>query len=165
MREFTQSDREFMALALAEARVAFSKKEVPIGAVLVHENKVIARAHNQVEFFKDATCHAEILCIKEAVKILGDFRLTETTLYVTLEPCIMCFGAATLSRIKRIIWGCSDKRHGALGGLIDLTDLDHPIHQIEILSGLMEDEARELMQTFFRERRKEKKGEIEGRNI
>ena len=154
-----------MGLALGEARLAFDEKEVPIGAVLTLGDQVIAKAHNQVEFFKDATCHAEILCIKAAVKILGDFRLSEATLYVTIEPCIMCFGAATLSRIKRIIWGASDKRHGALGGLIDLTNLDHPIHQIEILSGLMENESRELVQTFFQMRRKENKSDSIRRSI
>lgn len=158
MREFTDEERVFMGLAMSEALEAFEKKEVPIGAVLVYENDVLARAHNQVEFFKDATCHAEILCIKQGVKRIGDFRLNDTTLYVTVEPCIMCLGASILSRIKRIIWGCSDKRHGACGGLIDLSILKHPIHQVEMASGLMADEARELLQTFFQKRRKENKG-------
>lgn len=157
MREFTEEERAFMGLALDEARTAYEKKEVPIGAVLVYENRVLARAHNQVEFFKDATCHAEILCIKEAAKNLGDFRLNGTTLFITIEPCIMCLGASILSRIKRIIWGCSDKRHGALGGLVDLSILKHPIHQIETVSGLMEEEAKDLIQTFFRNRREENK--------
>ncbi len=159
MREFTIDEKSFMELALKQARIAFDKNEVPIGAVLVHENKVLSKAHNQVEFFKDATCHAELFCIKEGSKILGDFRLQETTLYVTVEPCIMCLGAAILSRVKQIIWGCSDKRHGALGGLVNLSFLKHPIHQVETFSGLMEDEAKYLMQTFFQKIRKEKKGE------
>ncbi len=158
MREFTEEERAFMGLALDMARVAYEKKEVPIGAVLVHENKVLASAYNQVEFFKDATCHAEILCIKEAAKKLGDFRLNGATLFVTIEPCIMCLGASILSRVKKIIWGCSDRRHGALGGLVDLSGLKHPIHQIETLSGLMEEEARSLIQMFFQNRRRENKG-------
>ncbi len=157
MREFTDEDKRFMSLALAEAKAAFLQNEVPIGAILTFENKVLAAGHNQVEFFKDATCHAEILCIKEAVKNIGDFRLNETTLYVTVEPCLMCFGASILSRVKRIIWGCSDKRHGALGGLIDLSSLKHPIHMPEIFSGLMAEEAKDLLQTFFQKRRKENK--------
>ena len=126
-----------MVIALEEARKAFEKKEVPIGAALVFENKVIAKGYNQVEFLKDGTAHAEILCLKEGAKILNDWRLADTTLYVTVEPCIMCFGAAILSRVKKIVWGCSDKRHGALGGLIDLSNINHPIHQIEIVSGVM----------------------------
>ncbi len=157
MREFTEEESVFMGLAINEARVAFGKNEVPIGAVLVFEQTVIASAHNQVEQFKDATCHAEILCIKEAVKKIGDFRLVGATLFVTVEPCIMCLGAAILSRVKRIIWGCSDKRHGACGGLVDLSIMKHPIHQIETLSGLMAVEAKELLQTFFQKRRKENK--------
>jgi tRNA(adenine34) deaminase len=157
MREFTNDDKAFMRLALEEAALAFQEKEVPIGAVIAHKNKILARAHNKVELFKDATCHAEILCIKEAAKILGDFRLSETTLYVTLEPCIMCLGASILSRVGTIIWGCSDKRHGALGGLIDLSDLKHPIHQPQILAGLLADESRDLIQKFFKERRDENK--------
>lgn len=157
MREFTQAEKAFMGLAIEEARAAFAKNEVPIGAVIVLENKVLAQAHNLVESCKDATCHAEILCLKEAVKNLGDWRLAETTMYVTVEPCIMCMGACVLSRVKRIIWGCSDKRHGALGGLIDLSSLKHPIHQIESVSGLMEEEAKNLMQTFFREVRERKR--------
>jgi tRNA(adenine34) deaminase len=157
MREFTVEDKLFMELALQEARVAFNKGEVPVGAVLVEKNKVLSKAHNQVEFFKDATCHAEILCLKEASQTLGDFRLQDTTLYVTVEPCIMCFGASILSRVKKIIWGCSDKRHGALGGLLNLSELRHPIHQVDSFSGLMQEEARHLMQTFFQKIREEKK--------
>jgi tRNA(adenine34) deaminase len=165
MREFSADEKAFMGLALNEARVAFEKNEVPIGAVLVHENKVLSKGHNQVELFKDATCHAEIFCIKEGGKILGDFRLEKTTLYVTVEPCIMCFGAAILSRVKQIIWGCSDKRHGALGGLVNLSFLKHPIHQVETFSGLMEAEAKDLMQTFFQKIRREKKDEKNRRNF
>ena len=148
---------EYMRIALEQAKEAFAKKEVPIGAVLVFDNKIIAKGHNQIEFLKDATAHAEILCLREGAKILGDFRLVESTLYVTVEPCLMCFGAATLSRVKKIVWGCSDPRHGALGGLVDLSKLEHPIHQIESIGGVMADEARELIQTFFRGVREWKK--------
>lgn len=134
-------DKRCMTLALEEAKIAFIEGEVPVGAVLAHNQKVIATAHNQVEKFKDATCHAEILCLKEGAKILGDWRLCDATLYVTLEPCPMCAGAATLSRVKRILWACP------------LVVRSHPIHQIEISSGLFEQEARELLQTFFQNRR------------
>jgi len=146
-----------MRIALEQAKEAFAKKEVPIGAVLVFDNKIIAKGHNQIEFLKDATAHAEILCLKEGMKILGDWRLVNTTLYVTVEPCIMCFGAALLSRVRKVVWGCSDPRHGAMGGLADLSKIAHPIHQLEWESGLLEEEARELMQTFFKGVREWKK--------
>jgi tRNA(adenine34) deaminase len=157
MREFTNDEEAYMELALAEARLAFEEGEVPIGAVLVLNGKVISRAHNQVEILNDATAHAEMICIKEAAKKIGDFRLVDFELYTTIEPCLMCFGASILSRVKKIVYGSSDKRHGAVGGLIDLKNLEHPIHNIEIRGGLKEVEARELIQNFFKMRRKENK--------
>lgn len=155
MENFTDLDKKFMNEALLEAKCAFEKGEVPIGAVLVVDNKIIARGHNLVEKFQDATLHAEIVCMQNANKVLGNWRLLDSTLYVTMEPCSMCAGAAILSRVSRIVWGCPDIRHGACGSWIDLFTLQHPIHQIEILSGLMEEEAKSLIQEFFRKRRKE----------
>lgn len=133
-------DRRCMMLALEEAKLAFKEGEVPVGAVLAYNNKIIAKAHNQVEKFKDATCHAEILCLKEGANILGDWRLCDTTLYITLEPCPMCRWAAHLSRVKKIIWACSMSRV-------------EPNHQMEIDTGLFADESRELLQSFFKGRR------------
>ena len=148
---------EYMEEALEEAKKAFAMGEVPVGAVLVAGEKIIARGHNQVECLQDATAHAEILCLKEASRAKQDWRLTETILYVTLEPCSMCLGAAILSRVKKIIWGCSDPRHGALGGWINLAEKEHPIHKIESEGYVMEAESRLLLQTFFQEVRAWKK--------
>lgn len=147
-----------MRIALEEAQKSFLADEVPVGALLVKEGKILARAHNVVERKKDATAHAEIEVIREATKILDDWRLVNTTLYVTLEPCLMCMGATILSRIKKIVWGCKDPRHGASESLIDIQALSHPIHTVEIVSGLMAEESKELMQKFFRKKREEKRG-------
>lgn len=146
-------DEQFMREALKEARQAYREKEVPVGAVLVFENKVIARGSNQVELLKDATAHAEMLCLGAGAAFLENWRLLNTTLYCTIEPCCMCAGAMFLSRIKRLVWGAPDFRHGANGSFIDLFTLNHPTHQIEVASGILSDECGALLQDFFRERR------------
>ncbi len=148
------SDEAFMAEALRQAWIAFQKEEVPVGAVLVHEGKIIARGHNQVELLKDATAHAEMLCITAGASALEDWRLLETTLYCTIEPCPMCAGALLLSRVKTLVWGAPDLRHGAGGSFIDLFAEKHPTHSIEIRKGIYEAEAAHLMKTFFEMRRK-----------
>ena len=145
-----------MREALKEARKAYKEGEVPVGAVLVLNQKVIARGHNQVELLKDATAHAEMLCIGSGSVVLENWRLLETTLYCTIEPCCMCAGALFLSRIKRLIWGAPDVRHGANGSLVDLFSLKHPTHQIEVTSNVLKDECSALLQEFFRERRNKK---------
>jgi tRNA(adenine34) deaminase len=154
MTGFTEFDKKFMREALLEAQEAFKEDEVPVGAVLVKENRIISRGRNCVEKEKNATKHAEIVCLSEGAKILGDWRLLDTILYVTMEPCSMCAGAAILSRVTKIIWGCPDIRHGACGSWTDLFIKPHPIHQIQIQSGLFEEEARALLQNFFRNKRK-----------
>lgn len=143
----------FMFEALKEAQKAFEKGEVPVGAVLVKNGAIIARGHNQVEAQKDASAHAEMLCLKEGMRALDNWRLNDTILYCTLEPCSMCAGALILARVKMLVWGAKDLRHGADGSFIDLLQREHPIHQLEVLSGILEEQARELMQRFFRERR------------
>jgi tRNA(adenine34) deaminase len=150
------NEEVFMHEALEEAKKAFDKGEVPVGAVLVSSGKIIARAHNEVEGQKDASAHAEMLCIKKGARFLDNWRLNDTTLYCTLEPCSMCAGALILSRVKKLVWGAKDLRHGADGSFIDLLQRKHPIHQVEVHSGVLEAEAKELMQRFFKERRKEK---------
>lgn len=144
------NDHHFMKSALDNAKKAFELKEVPVGAVLVYQNKIIAQGFNQVESTQDATAHAEIFCIKEAQKILGNWRLSECVLYTTLEPCLMCFGALTLSRIQKIVYGASDLRHGACGGCYDLLKHTHPIHNIEVIGGLLKEEAAFLLKDFFK---------------
>lgn len=144
-----------MKEALKEAKKAFSKKEVPIGCVLVFEGNIIARAHNQVELLQDATAHAEMLAITIGASFLGNFRLLQTTLYCTIEPCTMCAGAMMLSRVSRLVYGGKDIRHGAHGSFINIFEKPYPTHKIEITSSVLEKECGDLMREFFAIRRKE----------
>ncbi len=146
-------DEIFMKEALKEAHKACASGEVPVGAVLVHEERIIARGYNQVELLKDGTAHAEMLCLTAGTVALDNWRLSGTTLYCTLEPCTMCAGAMFLSRIDRLVYGAPDLRHGAHGSWIDLFKRKHPTHQIEVKPGVLADEAAALMVDFFRERR------------
>jgi tRNA(adenine34) deaminase len=148
-----ETDQEFMKFALAEAQKACDAGEVPIGAVLVFQNQIISTAYNQVESLKDATAHAEMLCLKKGAEKLGNWRLLDCTLYCTLEPCLMCAGAMILSRVKTLVWGAPDLRHGAGGSLMDVFAMEHPIHQLEIRKGVLQDEAASLLKKFFQERR------------
>lgn len=149
-------DEQFMLEALKEAWKAFEMGEVPVGAVLVQGERIIARGHNQVEMLQDATAHAEMLCLTSGAGALENWRLEETTLFSTLEPCCMCAGALLLSRVPRLVWGAPDLRHGANGSWVDLFDKKHPTHQVEVKAGVLSEEAAWLMQEFFRQRRKEK---------
>ena len=149
----TKTDQEFMRFALAEAQKAYDVGEVPIGAVLVFQNQIISSAYNQVESLKDATAHAEMLCLKKAAEKLGNWRLLDCTLYCTLEPCLMCAGAMILSRVKTLVWGAPNLRHGAGGSLMDVFAINHPIHQLEIRQGILKDESASLLKKFFQERR------------
>ena len=145
------SDREyFMSLAIEEAQKAAEKREVPIGAVVVKNGEVIARAHNLRENGGGATAHAEILAINEASQKEGGWRLSDCTLYVTLEPCPMCAGAIINARIKEVVIGARDPRAGALGSLLDLNS--YPLgHRVEITDRVLENEGLELIRRFFRE--------------
>ncbi len=148
-------DERFMLEALREAWKAYRAKEVPVGAVLVQGGRVIARGHNQVEMLKDATAHAEMLCLTAGASVSDDWRLVDTTLYCTMEPCSMCAGALLLSRVPVLVWGAPDVRHGANGSWVDLFATKHPIHQVEIRRGVLGDYAADLMRDFFQMRRKE----------
>lgn len=142
-----------MEAALKEAQKAYEQGEVPVGAVLVYRNEIIANGYNQVETLKDATAHAEMICLKRGAIALGNWRLTETTLYCTLEPCAMCAGALILSRVETLVWGAPDLRHGADGTLYHVLDTAHPIHQVRVRRGVKKEASAELLQKFFRERR------------
>lgn len=142
-----------MAQALEQAWLAFCADEVPIGAVVVAEGRLLAAAHNLVETFSDPTAHAERLAISQAAAIAPSWRLLGATLYVTIEPCFMCAGAAILARIERIVWAAPDLRHGAHTGPCDLFSYHHPIHNVAIEQGSYGEEAAWLMRQFFRERR------------
>lgn len=148
-----QSDGYFMSEALRMAVRAYEAEEVPVGAVVVQEGKIIARASNQVELLKDATAHAEMLAITQAEAAAGDWRLTNCDLYVTKEPCAMCAGAIVHVRLRRVIFGCEDPRGGAAGGLLNLLQNPALNHQCEITGGVRRDECARLLQSFFRERR------------
>jgi tRNA(adenine34) deaminase len=147
------SDDYFMGEALRLARMAYEADEVPVGAVIVRNAKIIARAHNQVELLKDATAHAEILVITQAANALGDWRLEGCTLFVTKEPCPMCAGAMMLSRLKRLVFGVRDERAGGAGSVFPITSATGLNHVLEVQSGVKETEARDLLKSFFRARR------------
>ena len=146
-------DIRFMREAIAEAELARREDEVPVGAVAVRDGVIIARAHNTREGTRCATHHAEILAIEAACRALGGWRLPGVTLYVTMEPCVMCAGAAVNARIGRIVYGTADKRFGALGSVTDIHAL--PLnHTFEVTGGVLGDETRELLTSYFRNKRK-----------
>lgn len=153
------SDSYFMGEALRQARKAWEMEEVPIGAVIVHQGRVVARACNQVETLKDATAHAEMLAITQAESVIGDWRLNHCELFVTKEPCPMCAGAMVHVRLKRVVFGCPSIKDGAAGGVLNL--LQHPAlnHCCEITSGVRLEECAAMLQAFFRERRSSAAGE------
>lgn len=153
-----QSDEYYMRQALREAYKAQAAAEVPIGAVIVHHGRVIARAWNQVETLKDATAHAEMLCLTAAQSAMGDWRLEDCTLYVTKEPCPMCAGAIVHCRPSRVVYGCPDPKGGAAGGWINLLQSNPPLnHACEISSGVLGEECLHVIQSFFRDARGKKK--------
>jgi tRNA(adenine34) deaminase len=146
---------KFMRAALRLAARAAEEGEVPVGAVIVHQNRIIGQAYNQVELLKDPTAHAEMIAITQAASALGDWRLTDTTLYVTKEPCPMCAGAIVLARIPLVVWGLTDPlRGGAIShfGIFQSRNLNH---RPNYLTGVLEEPCREIVQAFFKERRSE----------
>ena len=144
----------FMGEALRQARKAFAAEEVPVGAVIVREGTIIARAWNQVELLKDATAHAEMLAITQAEAEVGDWRLMDCDLYVTKEPCPMCAGAIVHARVRRVIFGCGDTKGGAAGGLLNLLQMPQLNHRSEITPGILADKCAALLKEFFALRRK-----------
>jgi tRNA(adenine34) deaminase len=147
------SDEYFMREALRQAQKAYATGEVPVGAVIVREGKIIARAHNQVELLKDATAHAEMLSLTQAEAAVDDWRLTDCDVFVTKEPCAMCAGAFVHTRIRRVIFGCADAAAGAAGSKLNLLRMPAFNHRCEISSGVLQDECAAILQNFFRKRR------------
>jgi len=143
-----------MQQALIEANQSILLNEVPVGAVLVNDQKVVARAHNKTISLNDPTAHAEILAIREAGKKLNNYRLTGLTLYVTLEPCIMCIGALIHARIQRIVYGAKDLKWGGCGSLYQMNNDPRLNHSIQVIGGICENECRHLLQSFFQQKRK-----------
>jgi tRNA(adenine34) deaminase len=150
----TEEDIRWMKEALKEAKLAFSKKEVPVGAVVVHQNQIIGRGHNQIESLNDATAHAEVLAITAASSFLDSWRLSGAALYVTVEPCPMCAGAISLARMDRVVFGTLDPKKGAAGSLYNLLQDERLNHKAEITAGILERESSQLLRTFFQQARK-----------
>jgi tRNA(adenine34) deaminase len=153
MTEARQADEVFMHVALEEAQAAAARGEVPVGAVLVAEDRVVARAGNRTIADCDPTAHAEIIAMREAAKSIGNYRLLGATLYVTIEPCAMCAGAMVQARIARLVYGADDAKGGAVRSCFSI--LDHPQinHHVEVTSGVLAEEAAALLRNFFAARR------------
>ncbi len=149
-----QPHERWMQAALGEARAAFEAGEVPIGAVIVHEDRVIAAAGNQRESLNDPTAHAEMIAITQAAQTLGSWRLLDCTLYVTLEPCPMCAGAIVQARLPRVYYGATDPKAGACHTLFELTSDIRLNHQALVIGGVLKEESRSLLQEFFAQQRK-----------
>ena len=145
-----------MGLALKEAGLAFQMGEVPVGAVVVKDGKVISSSHNLRETTKDPSAHAEILALRDATKRSDSWRLTESTLYVTKEPCIMCAGALVNARITRLVYGCRDEKAGGVDSLYRILNDRRLNHQVGVVSGILEDECAEILRIFFKDRREGK---------
>ena len=148
-------DEKWMQIAISEANLAKSKDEIPVGAVLIQNNELIAQAHNQPISHNDPTAHAEIQVLRIAAKQQSNYRLVGSTIYVTLEPCAMCLGAMMHARIKRIVFGASDPKTGVCGSCANLTSEAFFNHRISVLGGILEKESKEILQSFFKLRRKE----------
>jgi tRNA(adenine34) deaminase len=152
MRDFT-SDEFFMGEALRLAQRAFASDEVPVGAVIVRNSEIIARAWNQVETLKDATAHAEMLAITQAESVVEDWRLTDCDLFVTKEPCPMCAGAIVHARLRRVIFGCPDPKGGAAGSLLNILQMPQLNHRCEVRGEVKADECARILKDFFLGRR------------
>ena len=148
------SDEKWMKIAIDEAHLAMDENEIPVGAVLVQDNKLIVQAHNRPIKNNDPTSHAEIELLRKAGEKLQNYRLPKTTLYVTLEPCAMCFGAMIHGRIERVVFGASDPKSGVCGSTIDLSSKSIFNHQISVSGGVLEHECKDILQSFFKLRRK-----------
>ena len=147
-------DQFYMSEALKEAQKAFDSDEVPVGAVIVHEGRLIGKAHNQIKLLKDPTAHAEMIALTQAASYLASERLLNTTMYVTIEPCSMCAGALVLGRVKRLVFGASDPKTGSCGSVINITDNKKLNHRVIVEKGVLEKECAWLLKEFFKKKRK-----------
>jgi len=147
-------DEKWMKIAISEANLAINKGEIPVGAVLIQDGNLIAKAHNQPILNHDPTAHAEVEVLRKAGKKLKNYRLARSTLYVTLEPCAMCLGAIMHARIERIVFGASDPKTGVCGSKADLTSEAFFTHKVKVDGGVLEEENKEILQFFFKSKRK-----------
>jgi tRNA(adenine34) deaminase len=155
----SNEDQHFMGIAIEQAQIAEENGDVPIGAVIVYEGRIIAKAYNQRHQLQDPTAHAEIIALTQAAAALDSWRLNGCTMYVTLEPCPMCAGALVLSRMDRLVYGCDDPKAGACKSLYNIVTDERLNHRLEVKSGVMEERCREQLQDFFARRRRENKGD------
>lgn len=157
MRQRLTTDEKYMKEAIRQAEKAWKIEEVPIGCVIVYEGKIIGRGYNRRTTDKNPLAHAEMAAIKKASKKMGDWRLEGCTLYVTLEPCQMCSGAIVQARVKRVVIGCMNPKAGCAGSILNLLQVDRFNHQVEITSGVLEEECSQMMKGFFKELREKQK--------
>ncbi|HEX3075955.1 MAG TPA: tRNA adenosine(34) deaminase TadA [Lachnospiraceae bacterium] len=150
-------DIKFMKEALRQAKKAEKINEVPIGCVIVYEDRIIARAYNRRNIDRNTLAHAELLAIRKASKVIGDWRLEDCTMYVTLEPCQMCSGAIVQARMKEVVIGSMNAKAGCAGSILNLLQMEQFNHQVEVVTGVMESECSEMLKQFFRRLREEKK--------
>jgi len=151
---FFPRDEYFMRLALREATRALDHDDVPIGAVLVKDGEVIGSGHNERELRSDPTAHAEMIALREAARAVSSWRVLETVMYVTLEPCAMCAGAIVLARVPRVVFGAADPKAGAAGSVLDVLNVPQLNHRPQVQSGLLAEDCAELLRTFFADRRR-----------
>ena len=157
----TNSDEKYMREAIRQAKKAYALGEVPIGCVIVHEGKIIGRGYNRRNTDKNTLSHAEITAIRKASKVIGDWRLEECTLYVTLEPCQMCAGAIVQARIPKVVMACMNPKAGCAGSILNILDMPQFNHQVEAVRGVLEEECSQMLKTFFKELRIRNKAEKE----
>ena len=157
MRKKLTTDEKYMKEAIRQAKKAWKMEEVPIGCVIVHEEKIIGRGYNRRTTDKNPLAHAELAAIKKASKKMGDWRLEDCILYVTLEPCQMCSGAIVQARVKRVVIGCMNPKAGCAGSILNLLQVERFNHQVEITSGVLEAECSQMMKGFFKELREKQK--------
>ena len=155
------SDEQFMRLAIAQAKIAEENGDVPIGAVVVCENRIIGKAYNQREQLQDPTAHAEIIALTQAAEALENWHLNDCTIYVTLEPCPMCAGALVLAKMDRLVYGCDDPKAGACKSLYNIVQDERLNHRLEVTSGVLAEQCGQLLREFFAKRRIENKNDQE----
>ena len=164
MRELSE-DEKYMREAVRQAKKAYALGEVPIGCVIVHDKKIIGRGYNRRNTDKSTLSHAELIAIRKAGKVIGDWRLEECTLYVTLEPCQMCAGAIVQARIPRVVIACMNPKAGCAGSILNILDMPQFNHQVESVRGVMEDECAQMLRDFFKELRIRNKAEREAKKL
>jgi len=154
--EFKQTDEQFMKAAIEQAKIAEENGDVPIGAVIVYKNQIIAKAYNQRQQLNDPTAHAEIIALTQAAAFVQNWRLNDCAMYVTLEPCPMCAGALVLARLDRLVYGCDDPKSGACGSIYNIVADERLNHRLQVTAGVLAEECGAQLQSFFQKRRNEK---------